>query len=170
MNALVARPLSRKDIRGFARYLRKAIGMDDRQYINIVDVVEVVLAAIDPELNFVIAPMEEMGNLHGLTDPATKTIRIREDVYCRACEGHGRDRFTIAHELGHYLMHDEISVGLARVNSGEKIITYRDPEWQADAFAGEFLMPHHQIKGLSAKQIARSYGVSLAAAELQRRK
>ena len=108
--------------------------------------------------------------MHGLTNPATKTIKIREDVYDRACEGHGRDRFTLAHELGHYLLHDDVTVGLARSGDGASVVTYCDPEWQANAFAGELLMPHDLIQNMSIGEIAAQCKVSYSAAELQRRK
>ena len=41
----------------------------------------------------------------GCRDATENCIKIREDVYERAIKGYGRDRFTLAHELGHFLMH-----------------------------------------------------------------
>jgi len=171
MQPYIATPISRKDIRRFAEDFRKLSGMGNRLFIDIVYIVEVLFREVfDPELNFIIAPASEMGNQHGLTNPAAKTIKIREDVYDGACEGRGRDRFTIAHELGHYIMHDEVTVGLARLGDNETIKPYRDPEWQANAFAGELLIPHDKVIGLSPDAIARSCGVSLAAATFQRKR
>ncbi len=40
--------------------------------------------------------------MHADTDVRTGHIRIKESVYERACNGEGRDRMTIAHEIGHY--------------------------------------------------------------------
>lgn len=89
-----------------------------------------------------------MGGLHGLTDPKTGDMYIREDVYNGACQGKGRDRFTIGHEFAHLLLHDNLVLGLARVDKNIKVEIYRDPEWQANVFAGEFLIPTDCIGGM----------------------
>ena len=49
-----------------------------------------------------------------------------------------RKRFTIAHELGHLLMHS--------INN-PAIPDHRDKEFEANRFAGEFLMPEETIRG-----------------------
>lgn len=48
-----------------------------------------------------------------------------------------RKRFTLAHELGHLLMHNE---------NNYPIPSYRDKEKEANNFASEFLMPDNAIK------------------------
>lgn len=48
-----------------------------------------------------------------------------------------RKRFTIAHELGHLLMHNE---------NNFPISSYRDKEREANMYASEFLMPENEIK------------------------
>src|SRR5690606_9960743 len=48
-----------------------------------------------------------------------------------------RKRFTIAHELGHLLMHNE---------NYFPISSYREKEKEANDFASEFLMPENEIK------------------------
>ena len=66
--------------------------------------------------------------------------------------GHPRGGFFVAHELGHCLLHTNQLVRLAQMpkakqaalhRGGEEIghETYRDTEWQANAFAGALLMP-----------------------------
>lgn len=55
-----------------------------------------------------------MGAKHGETIPSENRIRIREDVYERACNGYGRDRLTMAHELGHLLLHRDDYFGERR--------------------------------------------------------
>ena len=70
--------------------------------------------------------------------------------------GHPRGGFFVAHELGHCLLHTDQLVRLAQMpkvkqaslhRGGEEIghETYRDTEWQANAFAGALLMP---VQGL----------------------
>jgi Zn-dependent peptidase ImmA (M78 family)/transcriptional regulator with XRE-family HTH domain len=57
-----------------------------------------------------------------------------------------RERFTLAHELGHLVMHTSV-------------ITSEEAEAEADAFAAEFLMPaaeiRQQLKGLTLQRAAQ---------------
>jgi len=41
---------------------------------------------------------------------------------------------------------------------------YEDPEWQADCFAGELLMPYHLIQEMSKEEIMQKCKVSFTAA------
>lgn len=73
--------------------------------------------------------------------------------------------FTIAHELGHWLLHkdrrDEYELKLSRPNGGED-----DPmEKEANTFAAELLVPFKELleykkKGVSNKELARMFFVS----------
>lgn len=76
-----------------------------------------------------------------------------------------RDRFTIAHELGHFFLH---SIGGERKIYAER--KGRDLcEVEANWFAASFLMPENMINGLTAEQISVMFGVSLEAAEIRRK-
>lgn len=164
-----AQPLSRKDIRVYAKKLRKILHMSDAVCFDIVRVAEVFFPLMFGEkYSFEILPKEEMGHNHGLTNPETGKIMIREDIYDGACKGEGRDRLTIAHELGHFLLHNGITLGLARVDENEKVPTYCDPEWQATAFAGELLMDSDIIQNMSVPEVSRRCGVSMDAARYQK--
>lgn len=65
-------------------------------------------------------------------------------------------------KIGH--TYDELH---ARVGRGAKVEAFRDPEWQADAFGGELLVPYHLVKGLSQSEIMEECKVSASAAKLQ---
>lgn len=85
-------------------------------------VIEFLENIVDHQLGlarFEVASIPEMGNAEGYTCPKGDFIRLREDVYVGACKGVGRDRFTAAHELGHFVMHTQIP--LARATRGEGI-------------------------------------------------
>ena len=110
-----------------------------------------------------------MGHRHGLTYPNKHRILLREDVYDGACMGRGRDRFTVAHEIAHLLMHEGVDPQYARKESGIAVPRYLDPEWQSDAFAGYFLMAPTAIHGMDAHEIAEHCGVSYEAARVQLR-
>ena len=77
----------------------------------------------------------------------------------------GRDRMTIAHELLHLILHQPSSLTLYRRN--EEIPIYKNPEWQAECFAGELLMPYERIKNMSESEIVDKCKVSQIAAHYQ---
>ncbi len=80
-----------------------------------------------------------------------------------------RDRFTIAHELGHYFLHSE---------QGEvPIIAHRKGstriEWEANWFAAALLMPREAFAKACQRtddigRIATTFGVSVDAARVRR--
>lgn len=108
-----------------------------------------------------------MGSKHGETFPSKNLMRIREDIYLRAVDGEGRDRFTIAHEVGHLFMHEDDSVALCRLAPGQQLKPFENPEWQADAFGGELLASSYLIKGMTPRDVKYKCGVSFSAAKVQ---
>ena len=48
------------------------------------------------------------------------------------------------------------------------IPAYLNPEWQANAFAGELLAPYDVIQGKSLMEISNTFGVTVDAAKIQR--
>ena len=165
----VATPLSRAQIRNMAGVIRKIEGTEDKCYFDIVHFVEVTLSKIDPDFSLIIEPKEQMGSCHGLTYPDKNEIHLREDVYNLAVDGSGRDRLTIAHELFHLLQHCHENISFARMREECDIPAYMNPEWQADAFGGELLIPRDLIRGMSVEEIVNSCKVSKAAAMFQMR-
>lgn len=164
MTGIIVDPLSLKQIREFARKIRIMFGLEEDGYVDIVRIYEYILQSIG--VTFEIVDCASMGDKHGETLIGKNVIRIREDVYDRACKGYGRDRLTMAHELGHLLLHNMKNLSLAR-NTSDKVAAYCDPEWQANAFAGELLAPHKFLQGKSVEKIANSYGISISAAQVQ---
>lgn len=169
-HSAVAIPLSRLDIREYTKRIREAMGFEKQLRFPILHFLEMVLPQIDPEFYLQILPRAEMGECLGLAYPKEHKIILREDVYQGAAEGVGMHRFTVAHEIGHYFLHTDRSVVLARTSPNECIPAYKDPEWQANCFAGELLMPAELIKGMSYKEVAQACQVSLTAAQTQLRK
>lgn len=110
-----------------------------------------------------------MGGKHGETYPSKNIMRIREDVYLRVAAGEGRDRLTIAHEVGHLFMHEDDSIALCRLAPDEQLKPFEDPEWQADAFGGELLASSYLIKGMTEREVQEKCGVSSSAAHVQLR-
>ncbi|MBQ3088981.1 MAG: ImmA/IrrE family metallo-endopeptidase [Oscillospiraceae bacterium] len=168
MMTTVAAPCSRLAIRRFASQIRQRSGLDETVYFPVMPFLEQTLVKIDPQFTLEVCDMHEMGSCHGLTTPSEHKIKLREDIYDGACNGRGRDRFTVAHEIGHYFMHQPRSVSFARTGTG-KTQVFCDPEWQADAFAGELLIPAHLMRGKRVEEIAQACGVSTAAARVQQK-
>lgn len=164
----VAKPISRREIRLLASLVRKIQG-DNELYFDIMKFLEQTLPRIQPGFTLYVKSKQEMGECHGLTFPEEKEIWLREDVYEGAMEGKGRDRLTAAHELFHLLFHARGQVGFARTGS-KKVPAYKDPEWQADAFGGELLIPYDKAMHLTIPQIITECGVSEKAARCQFRK
>ena len=90
-------------------------------------------------------------------------MRIRSDVYEGAVKGNPRDRFTLCHELGHYLLHQPGCVSYAR----GKVPAYQDPEWQANTFAAELMAPRDLVANMSIERIMKECGMSKQAATIQ---
>lgn len=164
----IAQARSRKQIREVAELIRKVQFAENDLYFPILDFVEKTLPRIVPSFSFRVGDIDQMGECEGLTIPEKDEIWIRQDVYLKAEEGRGRERLTIAHELYHYLEHSKETVAFARTG-GKNIPPYKDPEWQADAFGGELLVPHHLVRGMSVEEVMVRCGVSYKAAQFQLR-
>lgn len=169
MASFVVKPLSIVSIRKKAAIIRDVFD-SDMKYFPIVPFLENIMPQIFEDFYIEINTIEEMGNCHGLACPTENCIKIREDVYDRAIQGYGRDRFTLAHELGHFLMHQPENISFARTESTNKIEAFRDPEWQANTFAAELLMPLNLISTRDPYEIAEEFGVSVQAASIRAKK
>ncbi|MFG1668065.1 helix-turn-helix domain-containing protein [Streptomyces sp. Y7] len=90
-------------------------------------------------------------SFEGMSRPVVALNPAKRDYY--------RQRFDLAHELGHLVMHTDAEPGSAKT------------EAQADRFASEFLMPRDQIHDLlpgkadwgQLQRLKESWGVSLQA-------
>ncbi len=158
-----ATALSREGIRTLTLKLREQCGMQEQPYFPIVPFIEWILGDPDNDFDYEIVPVSEMEDTYGTTNTESNIMRIREDVYERAVAGNPRDRFTLCHELGHFLLHQPQFVSYARGD----IPTYCKPEWQANTFAAELMAPYHLVKNMSADEIAKECGMSKTAACIQ---
>jgi Zn-dependent peptidase ImmA (M78 family) len=154
-------PMSRLAIRKLVMEFRKLFGLEDVLYFPIVRFIEWCLPQLG--LEYEVLSISEMRDTYGLTNTKKNTLLIREDVYLGAIDGNPRDRFTLCHELGHFILHTPDRVSFAR---GE-IPAYRDPEWQANTFAGEIMAPYNLTCCMSVEEIMDKCGMSRQAAEIQ---
>lgn len=159
-----AHPRSKISIRLVALQIREILQIGINEKIDVIRLLEFVLCPIF-DITLIVVEKKDMIDKYAEYNPIEKTIKIREDVYDRAANGIGRDRFTISHEIGHIFLH---SNNIAMARSNENFPIYYDPEWQANIFASEFLCP---IEGISKNScidiISNKYGVSKEVARIQ---
>ncbi|KQV39326.1 MULTISPECIES: ImmA/IrrE family metallo-endopeptidase [unclassified Rhizobium] len=114
----------------------------------------------------------------------SKTLPRQWGIYYDETQSETRRRFTVAHELGHYVLHRQRIESEEQYKDGifcseDSVIRGAggDIEAEADQFAATLLMPLHDFRRqISAKEqvdfeklgrIAKRYGVSLTAAVLR---
>ena len=167
MSNYIAEALSRKQIRGLAVAIKAEFGLRERLHIPIVELLDVMAEKVKGFSYQVVDDFELPANEHAVTDIKTGLIKIKNSVYDGAANGRGRDRMTIAHEIAHFILCCLYGVKLARCDGRPK--QYCDPEWQAKCFAGEFLIDAELTKDMTPVDIANECGVSLDAAEYQKK-
>ncbi len=116
----------------------------------------------DFKINIIPIPGLHQGfDIDGFTSSDLSTISVDEFVYESRP---GRYRFTLAHELGHVILHHKISrlVKFTNIKDWTKFIKGFDVrdygwlEWQAYAFAGFVLVPPDQLKKKAIDAIHRA--------------
>ena len=158
---------SRKELRRCAELLRDKLGLENTLRIPIVHLLD-VFAEILPDFSYEIVSDDWfVDEVHADTDIRTGHIRIKESVYDGACDGKGRDRMTIAHEIGHHFTLCVLGFKLTRRYGYSDPMPYEDPEWQAKCFAGEFMISHKLTHKMTPQEISERCGVSLDAAKYQ---
>ena len=163
MNKPVATPRSRADIVKLVRYIKKSIQFTGLNF-PVCSFVEQILPLTDKTFDYDYVDKSELPkNTYAYYDPINNIMKIDQDVYLRATEGGVRDRFTIAHEIGHYFLVDKIAYTRSE---NEVVPAYMDPEWQANVFASELLIPSDKIRNMSGIEITKKCCVSKSAAEI----
>lgn len=158
---------SRESIRYIAKTVRKYLGIEDAYYVDIVALLDILSKNIKA-FSYEVVPNNVLPRkVFATTDVISGKVRIKQSIFDKACDGDGFARFTIAHEIGHFVLLGLLGFELTRTFTNEKPKTYNDPEWQADCFAGEFLMGYDVVKNLSEKELVNCCGVSLKAAHCQ---
>jgi Zn-dependent peptidase ImmA (M78 family) len=170
MSEYKATPTSRNHIRHFVKHIRTMIGYTNSLYFPIVEFVELCLPDIFPDFELEIIPHEEMKNKCGETSPSQHKIILNENIYYQAVDGDGFARLTVAHEVGHLFLHDTNSISLCKLQPGETLKAFEDPEWQADVFGAELLAPSYLIQNMNEYEISDKCGITHRAASVQKSK
>jgi hypothetical protein len=168
------KPRSNQEIRKFANELRAYYGVANAVYIDILDCVKrdrIWTIRGVRRLNFLARPDNEMGRSDGstITSKDAVTIAVKESVQDAASFGVGRARNTLAHELGHAVMHE--GPPMHRRSDGNTKLKWLPPfesaEHQAKVFAPAFLVNDVVADTLdSAEEISVRFGISLESADI----
>lgn len=168
----ITHPTSRLLLRDVANKFRETF-FQNGLYVNVLSLIE-VFPIYFPKCVIVVVSDEEMEEgtpttiEENLLDETGKyTIRIKESVYERACNGSGGDRMHIIHEMSHYILIEEYGFKPLTARSYGNIVVRYKPcsmEWQAKALAGEIMMPYEMTNGMAVYEISKKCGVSNEAA------
>ena len=118
------------------------------------------------------------------SDEPDEAIEVREEgdftILLSTTTSPSRDRFTIAHELGHYFLHypnfadrhpETTMIATRYVDNNDA--DQRRAEWEANWFAAAFLMPEEKFKAdyesNTEREVAKIFGVSLSAVDVRAR-
>lgn len=115
-----------------------------------------ISAIIEFDLKLEIRPvsrLRELCDTDALLLGNFKTIIVDRDYYMDD-RMENRLRFSLAHEIGHYILHRKIYIDFSYSSEAEWIELlqklpedeYRWLEWQAHEFAGRLLVPKDQLK------------------------
>lgn len=167
---------SNQQVRDTANRVRRSYGVQRTRPVNVVRCLQSGFIAADDgrkSLVYKVVPDRELGDHDGRTDfgPGVVTITVKKSVHDRAFWGDGRARMTLAHELGHAVMHGGQAkfrgAGTTGMTGLSASNAFESAEHQAKVFAAAFLVDDEVAAGLhSPDEIATEFLVSVEAAEI----
>lgn len=166
-------PISIGEIRRLANWLRGVLGFDSHEAIDMPKLYDRLSdeGICGKRFSYVIvSDNSDLFDINeeAMTDCVHGVIYIKESVWNEACSApNSRAVFTLAHELGHYFLVCVLSFMIASDSKTEKVAPYEDPEWQANTFASEFLMPFEACLGQDAWTIHKDFNVSYFCASVR---
>ena len=167
--------MSRNEIRQYTNKIRGLIGLKSDEFVNapkLYDTLSVLFSNHGLDFDYTVLPDNDeifIDKEEAFTNVVTGKIYIKESVMNRACNNsYDRGAFTLIHELGHFFLHYiQLDAKLCRVEDEIDVPAYRDPEWQANAFASEFLMPFVACIDMTPDEIRNTFHVSKKAATIR---
>ena len=143
------------ELENIASNLRLEVEQSRRRRLNADSVAEGIADYLDLCIVRKSIPADRQGSIAAMIIPVKRLVYINEDI--SALEG-GFGQSTIAHEIGHWILHiDRQAVGeyIDREEKGMKIEVQpflcrseqsaKGIEWQAQYFAGCLLMPEYKL-------------------------
>jgi hypothetical protein len=167
---------SNKEIRAEALGAKKFYETDNRHPVNIIRCLEsgkILTRGGRKKLVYNLVDDELMAGHDGKTEftPDSVVISVKRSVHQKALWGDGRARMTLAHELGHGVMHNGATLfrssGAAGATELSRSSPWESAEHQAKVFASAFLIDDKIAASLSSpEEISTEFLVSLEAAEI----
>ncbi len=140
---------------------------------DLLNVLEHELPEIFPEF-FLRVEENNVDGVEAYTQFDPPSITVRDYVYENAASQDGRARMTLAHELGHLVMHKSavpMNRAPGKYSSLQQLPKFASAEWQANTFASAFLLPEWLVREYdNDTDVASAFSVSLAAARVRREK
>ncbi len=162
------------EMASFARKQRVKFGILTSEFVDIVSLIEFKLEEIFPGFRMRIVDDFADQGIQAEADIENNCINIREDIYLAASDGDVNARMTLAHELGHYLLHQKFDTRMQKqfdknsYTGGVKNKNMMESgETQADVFARFFLVDlssAYKNKSNPA-QLAQNFGIPLPEAK-----
>lgn len=154
-------PLSVKDIENIAKKFRTYFNIDKNSYFPILEVIDNLFE--NNLLSYQIVEddyylLDE--NTLAMYNASENFIYIKESVIDEYEQNIYRSCFTLCHELFHYIQNEVLGF---KFEYCEKCKNYEDPEWQANEFAGQILIPSEYVD-LPEDEIMEKYHVSIECA------
>ncbi|ACK49164.1 hypothetical protein Msil_0183 [Methylocella silvestris BL2] len=162
------------EIHQIAKKTRDFFGVHGERYIDVLTCLtskSILTVHGKKKLNFHIRPDDEMGTADGMTSHGKDfvTIAVKQSVRDAAFLGVGRARNTLAHELGHAVMHKSVEMPRRTIGNitPKWLKPFESAEHQVKVFAPAFLINDAIAETLtSADAISIEFGVSLESANI----
>jgi Zn-dependent peptidase ImmA (M78 family) len=167
-------PRSDQQVRQLAKKLRVYYGVDRCTHLDVLGCLKrdrIWTVRGVQALNFQVRREGEMGSDDGSTTfgKSVVTISVKQSVHDAAIMGDGRSRNTLAHELGHGVMHYGPEM-FRRMNGNvtpKYLKPYESAEHQAKVFAPAFLVNDVVAATLnSPEELSIEFGISLESAQI----
>lgn len=166
------KPASREEIEEKAYAWRQAFGITAHCAApDMVSVLELELPKLLPQVSIVVEKDTVLDDIEAYTQYDPPLIVLRQGVYYSAVRSDGRARMTLAHELGHLLLHKSAAPlhrAPAKYRSMEGLKPFASAEYQAKVFASAFLMPEWIVCSFSDPiELSQHCAVSIKAATIR---
>ena len=145
-------PTSAKQLRKYASSIRKLLNCGDQLTFLILDILDylmdegaIIFQILDDNDEYF--AIDELAKF----DYNENTIYAKETVYREALAGIGRSRFTLTHELAHFILFRILNFEVYTMDSAP--LAFQDPEWQANTLAREILIPYELTKDFSLQEV-----------------
>ena len=162
-------PLSRKEIRSFAKMMRTILGIKTLKF-PVLDVLESIYDLYGVTYEIMKDEVIDAKNGNQVMCYLQKQIEgqysivIRQSVYDNACHGNGCSIDYICHEICHFFLIEVFGyypIYNVCLSENRQIPKYRSMEWQAKALCGEVMIDYKKCSNMTIFEIMKKTGSSI---------